>query len=242
MVLPWVEMTLLKHSSSRILVVEDEAALAELIQTNLESEGFVVSLAPDGESALNAHRDKPVDLVVLDLGLPGMGGFEVLRALRRKQDKVPVLILTSRAGSEDRIQGLHYGADDYLSKPFAMLELVARIRAILRRSGSPEVAKRILESGPFRINLVQFTVHRGRVDLNLSMKEFRLLEVMTAHPGRIHSRQDLVNLAWEHDARPTLRTVDKHIQTLRKKLGDNDEHPIIQTLEREGYRWLLPVQ
>jgi len=235
-------MTLLKHSSSRILVVEDEAALAELIQTNLESEGFVVSLAPDGESALNAHRDKPVDLVVLDLGLPGMGGFEVLRALRRKQDKVPVLILTSRAGSEDRIQGLHYGADDYLSKPFAMLELVARIRAILRRSGSPEVAKRILESGPFRINLVQFTVHRGRVDLNLSMKEFRLLEVMTAHPGRIHSRQDLVNLAWEHDARPTLRTVDKHIQTLRKKLGDNDEHPIIQTLEREGYRWLLPVQ
>jgi DNA-binding response OmpR family regulator len=227
--------------SSRILVVEDESALAELIETNLSAEGFGVVVAPDGETALERHAAQPADLIVLDLGLPGMGGFEVLRALRRKQDKVPVLILTSRAGSEDRIQGLHYGADDYLSKPFAMLELVARIRAILRRAGPPEAAKRALVSGPFKINLVQFTVHRGRVDLNLSMKEFRLLEVMTAHPGRVHSRQDLVNLAWEHDARPTLRTVDKHIQTLRKKLGDSDEHPVIQTLEREGYRWLLPV-
>ncbi len=235
-------MALPKSPSPQILVVEDEGELAALIQTNLEPEGFSVLLAPDGETALAVHQHHPSDLIVLDLGLPRMGGLEVLRALRRKQDKVPVLILTSRAGSEDRVQGLHYGADDYLTKPFAMLELVARIRAILRRSGPAEVTKRILESGPFRINLVQFTVHRGRLDLNLSMKEFRLLEVMTSHPGRVHSRQDLVNLAWEHDARPTLRTVDKHIQTLRKKLGDSDEHPIIQTLEREGYRWLLPVR
>ena len=228
-------------SNPQVLVVEDEVDLADLIRTNLASEGFSVVLAPDGEAALESHRVSPPDLMVLDLGLPGMGGLEVLRAIRRKQDKVPVLILTSRAGQEDRVQGLHYGADDYLTKPFAMLELVARIRAILRRAAPPEMARRILTSGPFKINLVQFTVHRGRLDLNLSMKEFRLLEVMTSHPGRIHSRQDLVNLAWEHDARPTLRTVDKHIQTLRKKLGDSDEHPIIQTLEREGYRWLLPV-
>jgi DNA-binding response OmpR family regulator len=227
--------------SARILVVEDEGALAELVETNLVAEAFAVVVATDGETALERHAANPADLIVLDLGLPGISGFEVLRALRRKQDKVPVLILTSRAGSEDRVQGLHYGADDYLSKPFAMLELVARIRAILRRASPPEAARRTLQSGPFKINLVQFTVHRGRVDLNLSMKEFRLLEVMTAHPGRVHSRQDLVNLAWEHDARPTLRTVDKHIQTLRKKLGDSDEHPVIQTLEREGYRWLLPV-
>lgn len=230
-----------KHSNPLILVVEDESTLAELIHTNLATEGFFVAIAADGEMALEAHRVGPADLIVLDLGLPGMGGFEVLRTLRRKQDKVPVLILTSRGGSEDRIQGLHYGADDYLAKPFAMLELVARIRAILRRSEPAEAVKRVLQSGPFKINLIQFTVHRGRTDLNLSMKEFRLLEVLTSHPGRIHSRQDLVNLAWEHDARPTLRTVDKHIQTLRRKLGDSDEHPIIQTLEREGYRWVLPV-
>jgi DNA-binding response OmpR family regulator len=234
-------MALPKSLSPQILIVEDEGELAELIRTNLEPEGFSVFLAPDGETALESHRIRPADLIVLDVGLPGMGGFEVLRALRRKQDKVPVLILTSRAGSDDRVQGLHYGADDYLTKPFAMLELVARIRAILRRSAPPDITRRVLTSGPFKINLVQFTVHRGRADLNLSMKEFRLLEVMTSHPGRIHSRQDLVNLAWEHDARPTLRTVDKHIQTLRRKLGDSDEHPIIQTLEREGYRWLLPV-
>lgn len=228
-------------SNPMILVVEDETTLAALVQANLTSEGFSVIAVPDGESALECHRGHPADLIILDLMLPGIGGFEVLRGLRRKQDKVPVLILTSRGGSEDRIQGLHYGADDYLSKPFAMLELVARVRAILRRANPVEAVKRILQSGPFKINLIQFTVHRGRTDLNLSMKEFRLLEVLTAHPGRVHSRQDLVNLAWEHDARPTLRTVDKHIQTLRKKLGDNDDHPIIQTLEREGYRWVLPV-
>lgn len=230
-----------KSPSPQILIVEDESELAALIKTNLESEGLTVLISPDGETALESHRLKPSDLFILDLGLPRMGGLEVLRALRRKQDRVPVLILTSRAGTDDRIQGLQYGADDYLTKPFAMLELVARIQAILRRSAPPESTTRILTSGPFKINLVQFTVHRGRVDLNLSMKEFRLLEVLTSHPGRIHSRQDLVNLAWEHDARPTLRTVDKHIQVLRRKLGDNNDHPVIQTLEREGYRWVLPV-
>lgn len=226
----------------RILVVEDEATLADLIRTNLDMEGFEVMLAGDGEQALTMEQAQAFNLIVLDLGLPGMGGFEVLRSLRRRQDLVPILILTARAGAEDRIQGLHYGADDYMEKPFAMLELVARIRAILRRARPPEAKPRILQSGPFRIDPIQFTVHRGRLDLNLNLKEFRILEVLLAHPGRVHSRQELVNLAWEHDARPTLRTVDKHIQTLRTKLGDSDEHPYIKTLEREGYRWQLSVR
>ena len=231
-----------EHPCPRILVVEDEATLADLIRTNLDGEGFEVILSGDGESALELQQMGPAALIVLDLGLPGMSGFEVLRALRRRQDEVPVLILTARGASDDRIQGLHYGADDYMAKPFAMLELVARIRAILRRSSPTEARPRILQSGPFRIDANQFTVHRGRADLGLNLKEFRLLEVLLAHPGRVHSRQELVNLAWEHDARPTLRTVDKHIQTLRTKLGDSDEHPYIKTLEREGYRWQLPVK
>ncbi len=235
-------MPSLPPSAPRILVVEDEAVLAELIRTNLEPEGFLVALAGTGEAALAAQSARPADLVVLDLMLPGMGGFEVLRTLRRRKDRTPVLILTSRSGSEDRIQGLHYGADDYMEKPFAMLELVARIRAILRRSDPDQAERRVLLSGPFRIDLLQFAASRGRTDLNLTMKEFRILEVLVSHPGRVHSRQEIINLAWDRDARPTLRTVDKHIQSLRGKLGDTDAHPCIQTLEREGYRWQLPVR
>jgi len=226
----------------RILVVEDEATLGDLVRTNLDGEGFEVILSGDGESALELQQMNPAALIVLDLGLPGMSGFEVLRALRRRQDEVPILILTARGASDDRIQGLHYGADDYMAKPFAMLELVARIRAILRRASPAEAPRRAIQSGPFRIDLVHLSVYRGRTDLQLSVKEFRLLEVLLSHPGRIHSRQELVNLAWEHDARPTLRTVDKHVQSLRRKLDDSDAHPYIQTLEREGYRWLLKVQ
>lgn len=235
-------MTPRPPSPNRILIVEDEGVLAELIRTNLESEGFAVRLAEDGPSGLYQHRMDPADLIILDLMLPGMNGFEVLRSLRRQQDVVPVLILTARAASEDRIQGLSYGADDYLGKPFAMLELVARVRAILRRSAPSEAPARLLKSGPFTINIQLFSVERGRTDLGLSLREFRLLEVLVSHPGHVHSRQDLVNLAWERDARPTLRTVDKHIQSLRKKLNDTEDNPIIETLEREGYRWCLPVK
>jgi len=226
----------------RVLVIEDEEALGTLLKTNLESEGFNTTLEGDGEGGLAAHIREAADLIVLDLSLPGMDGFEVLRTLRRRQDKVPVLILTARSGSDDRIQGLSYGADDYLAKPFAMLELTARIRAILRRAAPEDEGRRIARSGPYKIDYLHLCVHRGRTDTLLSLREFRLLEVLLAHPGRVHGRQDLVNLAWEADAHPTLRTVDKHINALRKKLGDSDENPAIQTLEREGYRWTLPVK
>lgn len=226
----------------RILIVEDEARLAEMVKTNLETEGFSAIIEGDGASALARQSTEPSDLVILDIMLPELNGFEVLRALRRREDSVPVLILTARSGSEDRIRGLADGADDYLAKPFAILELVARVRAILRRTVPGETSKRMLQSGPFRIDFIHFTAFRGRTDLKLSLREFRLLEVLVTHPGRVHARQDLVNLAWEMDARPTLRTVDKHIAALRKKLGDTEEHPVIQTLDREGYRWLLPIK
>ncbi len=226
----------------RILIVEDELRLAEMVKANLETENFEVIIEGDGASALARQCSEPSDLIILDLMLPGLNGFEVLRALRRREDSVPVLILTARSGSDDRIEGLSCGADDYLAKPFAILELIARVRAILRRTSPSEASKRIVQSGPFRIDFIQFTVHKGRTDLKLSLREFRLLEVLIAHPGRVHARQDLVNLAWEMDARPTLRTVDKHIAALRKKLGGTEEHPVIQTLDREGYRWLLPIK
>lgn len=226
----------------RILIVEDELPLAEMIKLNLEAEGFEVVALMDGVSALMRQSTDPFDLIILDIMLPKLNGFEVLAALRRRDDSVPVLILTARSGDDDRLQGLSGGADDYLAKPFSLLELIARVRAILRRSSPNQSPKRIIQSGPYRIDLLLFTAHKGRADLKLSLREFRLLEVLVTHPGRVHARQDLVNLAWELDARPTLRTVDKHIASLRKKLGDTEEHPVIQTLDREGYRWLLPVK
>lgn len=227
---------------SRILIVEDEIPLAEMIKINLEVEGFEAIAVGDGASAVALQGTDPFDLIILDIMLPKMNGFEVLAALRRRDDAVPVLILTARSGNDDRLQGLSGGADDYLAKPFSILELIARVRAILRRSSPNQAQKRIIQSGPYRIDLILLAAYRGRTDLNLSLREFRLLEVLVTHPGRVHARQDLVNLAWELDARPTLRTVDKHIASLRKKLGDSEEHPVIQTLDREGYRWLLPIK
>lgn len=226
----------------RIMIVEDEIPLAEMIKLNLEVEGFEVFAVADGASAVLHQGTNPFDLIILDIMLPKMNGFEVLAALRRRDDAVPVLILTARSGDDDRVQGLSGGADDYLTKPFSILELIARVRAILRRSSLIQSPKRIIQSGPYRIDLLLFTAYRGKTDLKLGLREFRLLEVLVTHPGRVHGRQDLVNLAWEFDARPTLRTVDKHIASLRKKLGETEAHPVIQTLDREGYRWLLPVK
>lgn len=225
----------------KILVIEDEPAIAEMVAVNLRSEGFDVALAPDGTRGLACQEESPSDLIVLDLMLPDMDGFEVLRILRRKQDRVPVLVLTARNSKEDMIQGLSYGADDYLGKPFSILELLARIPAILRRTDSGVQQTRTLKSGPFRINFVTLSVQRAKVDLNLSLREFRILEVLLTHPGRVHSRREILNMAWDPQTQPNIRTVDVHIGQLRKKLGDSPASPVIQTLEREGYRWLLPV-
>lgn len=226
----------------KILVVEDETLIAEMIKVNLDAEGYDVATAATGTLGLVSQQERPADLIVLDLMLPDVNGFEVLRTLRRRQDNVPVLVLTARTTREDRILGLSYGADDYLGKPFSMQELSARIQAILRRSEPKRSVPRILKSGPFRINFVTLTAQRSRVELNLSLREFRILEVLVTHPGRVHSRRELINMAWEPDSRPTSRTVDVHIARLRKKLGDTPATPAIQTLDREGYRWVLPVQ
>ncbi|BDU74722.1 response regulator transcription factor [Mesoterricola silvestris] len=226
---------------NRILVIEDEPEIAEMLTLNLEAAGFRVEATGDGATGLAIQERDPADLIVLDLMLPKVGGFEVLHILRRRHDAVPILILTARTGDADRIQGLSRGADDYLGKPFSVLELIARIHAILRRTHNLEAQPRVLRSGPFRINLLQLVVHRGRSDLNLTLREFRLLEVLVSNPGRINSRQELLNMAWDPDGKPMPRTVDVHIGTLRKKLGDSDKSPFIQTLDREGYRWMLPV-
>ncbi len=226
---------------THVLVVEDEPSLRQLLTNNLTFEGYVVTAVDDGGPALAAHRSNRADLIVLDLMLPTMDGYQVLMNLRENQDSVPILMLTARGAEADRIQGLSLGADDYLVKPFSVLELLARIKAILRRT-RPLDRPNILNSGPFRFDLPALEVIREGKTLDLTPREFRLVEILITHAGRTHSRLELLNLAWDADARPTPRTVDVHIANLRRKLGEEEGRPWIATVGGEGYRWIAPVE
>jgi len=226
---------------THILVVEDEPSLRQLLANNLTFEGYTVDAVGDGIPALASQQARPADLIILDLMLPEMDGFRVLHALRERQDQVPVLMLTARGAESDRVQGLSLGADDYLVKPFSVLELVARVKAILRRT-RPVDRPQTMRSGPFRFNIPALEVTRQGRQLDLTPREFRLIEILVTHPGRTHSRNELLQLAWEADARPSPRTVDVHVANLRKKLEDEEGHTWIATVGREGYRWTEPVE
>jgi two-component system phosphate regulon response regulator PhoB len=230
-----------RDSVTHILVVEDEPSLCQLLVNNLSFEGYSVESVGDGAPGLAAHRAHRADLIVLDLMLPQMDGFEVLRSLREGKDEVPVLMLTARGEETDRVQGLSLGADDYLVKPFSVLELIARVKAILRRT-RPVDRPPLLRSGPFRFDLPRLEARRDGRMLDLTPREFRLLEILITHAGRTHSRKELLQLAWEPDARPSARTVDVHIANLRRKLGEELEAPWIATVGGEGYRWITPVE
>ena len=226
---------------THLLVVEDEPELRQLLVNNLTFEGFTVDAAEDGFPGLETHRARRADLIVLDLMLPQMDGYEVIQRLRDARDPVPVLMLTARGSESDRVKGLSLGADDYLVKPFSVLEFIARIKAILRRTQSLDQPT-LLRSGPFRFDLTALAARREQRALELTPREFRLLEILITHPGRTHSRMELLQQAWEADARPTPRTVDVHIANLRKKLGDEKQRELIATVGGEGYRWTLPVE
>jgi len=221
---------------AHLLVVEDEVELQQLLETNLQFEGFSVEVVGDGEPALRAHERHRADLILLDLMLPNMDGFKVLEHLRRANDAVPILMLTARGAEADRVKGLSLGADDYLVKPFSILELVARIRAILRRVRVAEPAK-VVACGAYRFDFDAMTATRDGINLDLTSREMRILEILVTYPGRTHSRSDLLRLAWEADARPSPRTVDVHVANLRKKLGDDEKRRLITTVGGEGYRW-----
>lgn len=229
-----------REAVTHILVVEDEPALCQLLMNNLSFEGYSVTTADDGVPALAAHAARRADLIILDLMLPQLDGFAVLKALRDQQDGVPVLMLTARGEEADRVKGLSLGADDYLVKPFSLLELMARVKAILRRT-RPQERPALLRSGPFRFDLPRLEATREGRTLDLTPREFRLVEILISHAGRTHSRKELLQLAWEPEARPSARTVDVHIANLRRKLGEEQGAPWIATVGGEGYRWITPV-
>ncbi len=221
-----------------ILVVDDEPDITALVAFHLARAGYGVTTAGDGSEALRAAREQPPDLVVLDLMLPGLSGFDVLETLRDRPEtsKVGVLLLTARKKEADRIEGLSLGADDYLVKPFSTKELVLRVGAILRRMSGPSVAKGSrISAGALSIDLAGHTVCYDRDVLDLTATEFRLLVTLAERRGRVQSRAQLLEAVWDANPEIQTRTVDMHVQRLRSKLGKAAD--LIETVRGFGYRF-----
>ncbi|MEM6851402.1 MAG: phosphate regulon transcriptional regulator PhoB [Pseudomonadota bacterium] len=223
-------------SKPEILVVEDEAPLATLLEYNLAKEGFDISLATDGEEGLLKIEESEPDLVVLDWMLPKVSGIEVCRRLRSRSEtrNVPVIMLTARSEEADRVRGLDTGADDYVAKPFSMIELTARIRAVLRRI-RPSLLDNSVTYGDIVLDRTSHRVRRGEQEIHLGPTEFRLLDHLIQHPGRVFSREQLLNAVWGSDVFVEARTVDVHIGRLRKALNKHASDDPVRTVRSAGY-------
>jgi len=225
----------------RILVVEDDRTLRQALTFNLTREGYEVSGAGNGEQALTVARAQRFDLILLDLMLPGMGGIEVLRVLRREGVTTPVIIVSAKGDEIDRVVGLKVGADDYVTKPFSRPELLARIEAVLRRHRREAAATdekgraERIEVGPVVIDLAQRRLILNREPIHLTTKEFDLLALMAAHPERIFTRDQLLARIWGYDYSGDTRTVDVHVSWLRNKLRGAGGHDYFRTVRGVGY-------
>ena len=221
---------------ARLLLVEDDAALAELLQFNFRREDFEVVHTPDGEEALLLARERAPDIVLLDWMVEGISGLEVCRRLRRAPEtqNVPIIMLTARGEEEDRVRGLETGADDYVTKPFSPRELVARVAAVLRRV-RPGLAGEQLAYADIEMDTVGHKVRRAGEVVSLGPTEFRLLRHFLEHPGHVFSRERLLDSVWGHDSDIESRTVDVHIRRLRKAINVGDRPDIIRTVRSAGY-------
>ncbi len=227
--------------TARVLIVEDEPAVRRLLAYNLEAAGFEVAAARDGEEALLQIEELPPDLLILDWMLPGLSGIELCRRLRRRPATagLPVIMLTARVEESDRLRGLETGADDYVTKPFSPAELVARVRAVLRRA-RPAMAGELLTFADLRLDLLAHRVYRGHREVALSPTEFRLLRHLMENPHRVFGRGQLLDRVWGLDAEVELRTVDATIRRLRRALNAGGEPDLVRTVRGTGYALDLP--
>ncbi len=224
--------------SKRILVVDDEKLIVKGIKFSLEQEDMKVDVAYDGEEAYELAKDNEYDLIVLDVMLPGLDGLSVCRQIREFSN-VPIIMLTAKGEDMDKILGLEYGADDYMTKPFNILELKARMKAVLRRmkvdytDGSSET---VINSGDLKIDCESRRVYMNEKEINLTAKEFDLLELFSKHPNKVYSRENLLNIVWGYDYPGDVRTVDVHVRRLREKVEPNPSEPkFIHTKWGVGY-------
>jgi two-component system alkaline phosphatase synthesis response regulator PhoP len=224
--------------TARILLVEDDRGLRLTLTHRLAAEGYEVQTAADGDEGLRKASSGAYDLVLLDVMLPGRSGFEVCRELRRTGSEVPVLMLTARGQVDDKVTGLKLGADDYLTKPFEMAELLARVEARLRRSRPGDAREAQYRFGDVVVDVRGTEVTRAGVKVEMSAKEFRLLLYFVEHPGETLSREELLGRVWGYDSTPTTRTVDMHVAWLRRKLEPNSAEPqFIHTVRGLGYKF-----
>jgi DNA-binding response OmpR family regulator len=218
----------------RILVIEDEAAIADFVQRGLQAEGHAVRCAPDGISGERVALGDDVDLVVLDVMLPGQDGYSVLRAIRKAKPTLPVIMLSARAEVEDRVKGLDHGATDYVTKPFSFDELAARVRAHLRTPLQRDATT--FEAAGIRLNLLSRKIEREGVEVHLSAKEFDLLAYFLRHPDQALSRQQILGAVWNYDFDPGTNVVEVYIRYLRRKLALPGKPAPIETIRSVGYR------
>jgi len=222
----------------KILLVEDETEIGELIKNGLEKEGFVLDYCQDGDSGMEHAMTRSYDAIVLDVMLPGRSGLEILKVIRAGHNNVPVIIITARGETEDRIEGLDLGADDYLPKPFFVEELIARLRAIWRRSS--ETGMSVLSVGTLSANLMKREVVRSSIQIEMTPKEFSLLAFLMRAPGRVLTRTQILEQVWGYHFDPGTNLVDVYIRRLRSKIDIEGETPLIETLRGVGYRMQDP--
>ena len=226
------------NKPNQIIVIDDEADLIELISYNLKKEGFSVDSATDGETALKKIKKGQYDLVILDLMLPGIQGMELCRILRSdpKTSGLPIIMLTAKGEEVDRIIGLEMGADDYMAKPFSLRELIARVKAVLRRTGEKSAIKKVLKFGELEIDIERYTVSIKGEAITLSATEYKLLLFLAERKGKVFSRGQLLDAIWRDEAFVEPRTVDVHIRRLRSQIEEDPSRPkYIKTMRGIGY-------
>lgn len=221
----------------RILVIEDDPGIVHFLTRGLAAHGYQVVSAETGNDGALLAADETVEFVILDIALPGLDGHEVLNRIRALRPALPVLMLTARDDLAHKVRALNAGADDYLTKPFAFEELLARIRAILRRGEQPQATQ--LQAGELRVDLLSRRVWHGDTAIELSNREFTLLEYFMSHPGQVLSRQQILNAVWEYDFDPDSNVVDVYVRYLRRKIDRSGQPSVITTVRGAGYRFEL---
>jgi DNA-binding response OmpR family regulator len=224
---------------SRILVVEDDPAILRGLSDSLRRESYEVLTAADGESARRLIEERNPDLVILDLMLPKLSGYEICRKMRSEGNSTPILMLTARGEEGDRVLGLDLGADDYVSKPFSLRELLARVRALLRRSQPARALLDELHVGDVTVDFRSYEARKGGLPLEMTRREFQLLRALASRPGEVITRSELLDQVWGLEAYPTTRTVDNHVAGLRAKLEQDPAQPAhLVTVRGVGYKWV----
>jgi DNA-binding response OmpR family regulator len=221
------------NTPMNLLVIEDEKKIANLINKGLREQGYNVDVVHNGDTGFERATTQPYDAIILDIMLPGRDGLSLLRALRERNISTPVMILTARGDVNEKVEGLNAGADDYMAKPFSMDELVARLRALVRRVTGESIS--LYKAGELSMNLVSREVMRGSRKIELTAREFRLLEYLMRAPNNVLTRTQIIERVWEYHFDPGTNLVDVYIQRLRRKVDDGEQHKMIQTIRGVGY-------